>query len=115
MSLYYFSRLMSRMSVQEARIYAPKEMWYMYTMEYHSHQKKKIMPFATTWMDLEIGNLSEVYLKKKDNITWYHLHTETNKQTKKIQMNSFSKQKQTHRLREQTYGYQGLRMRVRNS
>ena len=26
------------------------------------------MPFATTWMDLEIGNLSEVYLKKKDNI-----------------------------------------------
>ena len=41
MSLYYFSRLMSRMSVQEACIYAPKEMWYMYTMEYHSHQKKK--------------------------------------------------------------------------
>ena len=76
-------------------------------------KKKEVMPFATTWMDLEIGNLSKTN-QKKTNITWYHLYTETNKQ-KKIQMNSFSKQKQTHRLKEQTYGYQGVRMRVRNS
>ena len=41
MSLYYFSRLMSPMSVQEAFLYAPKEMWYMYAIEYHSHQKNK--------------------------------------------------------------------------
>ena len=27
-----------------------------------------------------------------------------------IQMNLFTKQKQTHRLREQTYGYQGGRV-----
>ena len=38
-----------------------KKMWYIYTMEYYSAIKKnKLMPFATTWMDLEIIILSEV-------------------------------------------------------
>ena len=42
------------------------KMWYIFTMEYYSDMKKnKMMPFATTWMELEILILSEVSQKKK--------------------------------------------------
>ena len=44
-----------------------KKMWYICTMEYNSAMKKsKIMPFAATWMDLEIIILKEVSLTEKD-------------------------------------------------
>ena len=46
-------------------------MWYIYTMDYYSAIKKnEIMPFAATWMDLEIIILSEVSKAEKDN---YHM------------------------------------------
>ena len=44
-----------------------KKMSYIYTMEYYSVIKKnEIMPFATTWMDLEITILSEVSQTEKN-------------------------------------------------
>ena len=47
------------------------KMWYLYTMEYYSAIKKnEMMPFAATWMDLEISILSEVSQKEKDK---YHM------------------------------------------
>ena len=36
------------------------EMWYIYKMEYYSAIKRKILPFAATWMDLEGIMLSEI-------------------------------------------------------
>ena len=45
-------------------------MWYMYTMEYYSDIKKnEIMPFAATWLDLEMIILSKVSQTEKDK---YH-------------------------------------------
>ena len=56
---------------------------------------KKIMPFAATWMDLEIIILSDVSQTKTNII--YHLYV---KSKNMIEMNLFKKQKQTHRLRK---------------
>ena len=42
-----------------------KKMRYLYTMEYYTAIKmNKIMPFAATWMDLEIIILNEVRQRK---------------------------------------------------
>ena len=62
------------------------------------------MPFAATWMDLEIIILSEVR-ERKTNIIRYHSYVESNFK-KMIQMNLFTKKKQTYRRQKQTYGYQ---------
>ena len=52
-----------------------KKMWYMYTMQYYSVIKKnEIMPFAATWMQLEIIILSKVSQKEKDR---YHMRSLT--------------------------------------
>ena len=46
-----------------------KKMSYIYTMEYYSDIKNnKIMPFAATWMQLEILILNEVRKKKTNTI-----------------------------------------------
>ena len=60
---------------------------YTYMMDYYSAIKKnERMPFAVTWMDLEITTLSEVS-QRQTNI--YHLFVES----KRIQINLFTKQK----------------------
>ena len=46
-----------------------KKMWYIYTMEYYSAIKKhEIVPFAVTWMDLEVIIRSEVRERKTNSI-----------------------------------------------
>ena len=48
-----------------------KQLWDFHTMGYHSAvKKKKILPFATVWMDLEIIMLSEISQSEKDK---YHM------------------------------------------
>ena len=51
-----------------------KNMWYIYTRTHNgillSHKMNEIMPFTTTWMDLEIVILSEVSQTQKDK---YHM------------------------------------------
>ena len=44
-----------------------KKMWYIYTMEYYSAIKKnEILPFATTWMELQGIILSKISQRKTD-------------------------------------------------
>ena len=42
-----------------------KKTWYIYTIEYCLATKDNEMPFAATWMDLEIVTLSEVSQTEK--------------------------------------------------
>ena len=57
-----------------------KKTWYIYTMEYHSAIKKnEILPFATTWMDLEGIMLSEIS-QRKTTIIWLHSYEEFKRQ-----------------------------------
>ena len=44
-----------------------KKMWYIYTVEdYSALRRKRILPFATTWMELEGIMLSEISQVQKD-------------------------------------------------
>ena len=48
-----------------------KKMWYIYSMEYYSAiNKNEVMPFAATWMDLEVFTLREVGQTEEDK---YHI------------------------------------------
>ena len=67
-------------------------------MEYYSATKKnEIIPFAAIWMDLETIILSEVSLTVKDK---HHIISLIcgNNNKKRIQMNLFVEQKQTHKF-----------------
>ena len=73
---------------------------YMHTGILLSHRKNEIMPFAATWMDLEMIILSKLDRERQilcDIICTWNLK-------KMTQMNLFTKQ--SHRHRKQTCGYQ---------
>ena len=68
-------------------------------MEYYSAIKNnEIMPFAATWMDLEIITKWSQRQISYDITYMWNLKNDTNELIYKAE--------QTHRLRKQTYGYQ---------
>ena len=46
------------------------KVWYIYTMEYYTTERKEVLPFATAWMELESIMLSEISQVVKDK---YHM------------------------------------------
>ena len=77
-------------------------MVYIYNEILLSHKKNEILLFVATWMALENIMLSEISQIERQglcNITYMWTR-------KIIQMNLYTKQKQTHRHRKQTYVYQ---------
>ena len=43
-----------------------KKLWYIYTMEFYTADRKELLPFATAWMELESIMLSEISQSEKD-------------------------------------------------
>lgn len=57
-----------------------KKMWYIYTMEYYlAIKKNEILPFATTWMELEGIMLSEI-IQRKTKIICLHSYEDFKRQ-----------------------------------
>ena len=54
------------------------------------NHKNKIIPFAATWVQLEISVLSEVR-KRKTNTIWYHLYVESKRKVKRKKVKSLSR------------------------
>ena len=70
-------------------------MWYICTMEYYlAIKKNEIMPFAATWMNLEMIILGKLDRERQTSyeIMW------TLKRERERQINLFAEQKQPHRL-----------------
>ena len=52
-----------------------KKLWYIYTMEYYTAERKKeLLHFTTAWMDPESILLSEISQAAKDKIYFLILH-----------------------------------------
>ena len=76
-----------------------------------SHKKNDILPFATTWMDLESTILNEISQIETNTVS-YHLHVGSKKYNKLV---NITKKKHTYSYREQISGYQWDEGRRRNS
>ena len=66
-------------------------MWYIYIMEYYlAIKRNEIGLFVEMWMDLETVIQSEVTRKRKTNIVYQCIYSESRKM---VQMNQFARQK----------------------
>ena len=72
---------------------------YIYTTV--QKKEKEILPFATTWMDLQGIMLSEIS-QRKTNTVWYHWHVKYKKYNRLV---IITEKEKTHRYREQISGY----------
>ena len=63
---------------KEGALYSITYSIYIYDGTLFSHKKKEIMPFAATWMVLEIIKLNEIN-QTSTNIRGYHLYVESKK------------------------------------
>jgi len=57
-------------------------------------RNKEILPFVTTWIELEDIMLNEIS-QTKTNTAWYHLYVESNKQTNNNNKKKSPKQSQS--------------------
>ena len=79
-----------------------------HTMEYYlTIKKNEILPFVITWMDPEGIRLSEISQTEKDKyyMTFTYMWNLKSKPKQSKQTNK-ARQKQRHRYREQTGGFQ---------
>ena len=58
-------------------------MWQAFHVEYYSTIKNEILPFATTWIDIESIMLSEISQTKTITVC-YHLYVESKKYNKLV-------------------------------
>ena len=80
-----------------------KKKWYVYIVEYYSAIKwNEIMPFAATWIDLEIFVLSEVSQTEKDKC---HMKLFVCGILKNDTNELIYRTKQSHGCRKLTHGY----------
>ena len=84
-------------------------MEYIYTMAYYSAIKSNEITVSTTWIQLEVITLNELSQKDK-----YNLMSLISRNKSMSQMNLSTKQKLTHRHKNQVYGCQGRVRRERN-
>ena len=47
-----------------------KKLWYIYTMEFYAAERKELIPFATSWIELESIMLSKIIQAVRDK---YHM------------------------------------------
>ena len=51
-----------------------KDVMHLYNGVLPSHKKSEILPFATTWVDMEGIMISEISHPEKENAVWYQLY-----------------------------------------